>query len=85
MLVPAVSIILLAAIPSLPAIRFGHEPEPPRDHLFEADDGQRENPFADLSEGVTESQSRCKECGDVIDSPTYRVCQSCVARPIPGD
>lgn len=67
------------------AIRIGHTPAPPRDHFFEDETGDRENPFADLSAGAAETGPCCRECGDAVEFPAYRVCRSCLTRPLPGD
>ncbi|WP_248516260.1 hypothetical protein [Salinarchaeum laminariae] len=67
------------------ATLLGHRPEPPRDHLFEDETGDRENPFADVSAGAADSGPYCRECGRAVELSTYRLCRSCLGRPLPGD
>lgn len=85
MLQGAIATICLTAGLTVLVIRLGDTPEQPREHLYETDDGERANPFADLSEGAEANITRCRECGETVEAPSYRVCKSCLTRPSPGD
>ncbi|AGN02403.1 hypothetical protein L593_12320 [Salinarchaeum sp. Harcht-Bsk1] len=85
MLVPALAALVLAVSLTCVARRLDHEPGPPRSHVHETDDGERGRPFEALAEGAAADRGRCRDCGEVIESRVFRLCQSCASRPIPGD
>jgi len=56
--------------------RVGH-PGPKRRHLHETGDGERANPFADLSAGAEAAAEQCRDCGTALESESFRYCGSC--------
>jgi hypothetical protein len=62
-------------------------PGPKRTHLYETGDGERANPFGDLSEGAREGTDPggCRNCGTALESPLFRFCVSCGTRSLADD
>lgn len=85
MLIGAGIVMLLSLGLTAVAYLLGHTPELPREHCFEDGVGKQDNPFADLSAGAANSQLSCRECGDAVAFPSYRVCQTCLTRTLPTD
>lgn len=67
------------------ADRLGHRLGPAREHLFETDDGDRKNPFGELSAGGDAGPTACRGCGTDLESRTDRYCRSCHALESGGD
>jgi len=77
----------VAVVATAVTVRRQGRPGPKRQHLFETEDGERSNPFSDLSEGArdgTES-SDCRGCGTHLDSESFRYCVSCGTRSVADD
>jgi len=81
-LVVVVGVTVLAAV--LTAAQHGR-PGPKRTHRHETEDGERANPFGDLSEGAELAGEGCRDCGDTLDSESYRYCVSCLTRAVADD
>lgn len=74
----AILILLLAVLADDLTIA----PGPKRTHIFESEQGEKENPFGDLANGAEDSATRCRGCGNRVEDETYRHCGSCVgAKP----
>ncbi|WP_436929189.1 hypothetical protein [Halosimplex halobium] len=77
----------LAAVSTLVTVARHGRPGPKRTHFFEDDDGERANPFADLSAGTEAAAAACRDCGAPLASETYRYCGGCEtgSRPLADD
>lgn len=70
--------LLVALVSTLVTVSRNGRPGSKRTHLFE-DDGERANPFADISAGAADaaqSARSCAGCGTAIDD-SYRFCVAC--------
>jgi hypothetical protein len=56
-----------------------------RTDRYETEDGERANPFVDLSEGAESAGDGCRGCGSVLASDSYRFCVSCGTRSTDDD
>jgi hypothetical protein len=80
--VVVVGVAVLAAV--VTAARRGR-PGPKRTYLYETDDSEQPNPFGDLSEGAEHAGEGCQDCGDPLESGSFRYCLSCLTRPVADD
>ncbi|PSP66947.1 hypothetical protein BRC70_08620 [Halobacteriales archaeon QH_6_68_27] len=64
--------------------RVGH-PSPKRRHLYETEEGERANPFRDLSMGAEAAAESCGDCGAALESESFRYCGSCDPGPVADD
>jgi len=78
--------LLIAALSTLVTVTRHGRPGPKRTHLFEDDDGERANPFADLSAGAEAAGRICRGCGAPLESE-FRYCGGCPtgAEPVADD
>jgi len=77
--------LLLATISTLVTVSRRGEPQPKRTHLFEDENGERANPFGELSAGAEASPEGCNRCDTPLDVETYNFCTGCGETAVADD
>lgn len=80
----AAACLLLGLVSTLLTVSRQGRPGPKRTHLFE-EDGERANPFADLSAGAEAAEEGCRQCGTALDADAYQFCTGCGGSVVADD
>jgi len=84
MVTPSTLVVVggVAVVATVVTVLCQGRPGPKRRHLFETEDGERTNPFSDLSEGARNraEANGCRACGTHLESGSFRYCVSCGTR-----